>query len=84
MITTLTFHHIGIATKNIEVTAAFYIRAGYKMSYIITEPIQKVNIAFLSNPKLPLLELIAPLTDDSVVNNYLKKIGTDLIIFATV
>ncbi len=77
MISALTFHHIGIATKNIELTAAFYIQAGYRMSDIIIEPVQQVKIAFLSKSGMPLLELIAPLdNNNSVVNNYLQKTGT--------
>ena len=42
------FHHIGVAVKDIDATAAMYEDGGYRMSEIIFDPIQNVNICWLS------------------------------------
>ena len=46
MLESMNFHHIGVATDSIEKTAEYYLEVGYKMSDIIFDPIQKVNITF--------------------------------------
>jgi len=69
-------HHIGIACKSIKVTAEFYIQLGYKLSEIVFDPIQKVNIAFLTKINETCIELIEPFDDNSPINTILKKNGT--------
>ncbi len=77
MLQSMNFHHIGIATDNIDKTAAYYIEVGYKMSEIIFDPIQKVNIAFLSKKSMPLLELLEPASENSPVSKILVKSGVN-------
>jgi methylmalonyl-CoA/ethylmalonyl-CoA epimerase len=70
------FHHIGIATKNIEKCANAYGKFGYSLSDIKIEPTQSVRIAFLSREGAPMIELVEPLTDDSPVSRLVKQSGT--------
>ena len=71
----MNFHHIGVATDSIEKTAEYYLEVGYKMSDIIFDHIQKVNITFLSKKSMPMIELLEPASDDSPVSNILMKSG---------
>lgn len=75
MLTDFKFHHIGIAVKDIEVTAAIYENGGYKTSATIYDPIQNVNICWLTNEDAPILELLAPVNESSPVNKILEKNG---------
>ena len=75
MFTNFFFHHIGIATDNIEKTAAFYLDAGYTNTPVINDPIQQVAICFLSREFSPLVELVSPLTDDTPVTEIIHKSG---------
>ena len=73
----MNFHHIGIATHNIEETAKKYNLFGYKTSTdIIFDPIQNVYISFMEKPNSPRLELVAPENQDSPILNILNKNGT--------
>jgi len=69
------FHHIGIATANIERTAVFYLEAGYTQTPVIYDPIQQVNICFLSRNSAPLIELVSPFTEASPVTEIIRKSG---------
>lgn len=69
------FHHIGIAVKNIDMTVAVYEKGGYAKSNIIFDPIQNVNICWLTKEGMPTVELLAPVNDHSPVCNVLEKNG---------
>ena len=69
------FHHIGIAVESIERTAALFMESGYKMTDIVFDPKQNVNISFLEKPETPLLELVEPVDENSPVRNILNKVG---------
>lgn len=69
------FHHIGIAVFNIEKTAIEYIDAGYTISEIIIEPVQKVKVAYAYKEGFPTIELLAPLNEKSPVCAVLKSRG---------
>ena len=75
MLESMLFHHIGIATESINKTSFYYLDAGYCMSEVIFDPIQKVNIAFLTKDSMPIIELVEPVSDVSPVSNILKKSG---------
>lgn len=75
MLDTFKFHHIGIAVKNIEKTAAIYEQGGYSRSATIYDPIQNVNICWLTKDGMPTVELLAPQDEKSPVNNTLEKVG---------
>lgn len=47
MLDSFKFHHIGMAVKDIDATAAVYEGGGYRMSDIVFDPIQNVNICWL-------------------------------------
>ena len=69
------FHHVGIASESIEKTSKLYIEAGYKMTQVIFDPNQHVNICFLEKEESPLLELVEPVDEISPVRNILNKVG---------
>lgn len=75
MLDNLRFHHIGMAVRSIDDTAAVYVSGGYKMSSVIFDPIQNVNICWLSKEGMPLVELLAPVDGTSPVHNTLAKVG---------
>jgi len=75
MLESMVFHHIGIATDSINKTSKYYLNAGYHMTNIISDTIQKVNIVFLSKSNMPLIELLEPISEDSPVTKIIKKNG---------
>ena len=70
------FHHIGIAVKDIVKAANLYKDAGYLCSEITYDPIQNIEICFLSKDGMPLVELLAAHDEKSPVNNILQKVGS--------
>ena len=75
MLANAIFHHVGIAVESIEKTAVHFIEAGYKMTNIVFDPKQNVNISFLEKVGSPLLELVEPIDEKSPVRNILNKVG---------
>ncbi|MCW3108303.1 MAG: lactoylglutathione lyase [Segetibacter sp.] len=74
MINNLSFHHIGVATSDIEKAIEVYKKLGYRLvDEIITDPIQHVRICFMYLEKHPLVELVAPIDETSPVHKILKK-----------
>lgn len=69
------FHHIGIAVKNIDNTARIYINAGYCKTETVYDPIQHVNICFLSKQGMPVIELLEPIDESSPVFKTIEKNG---------
>jgi len=69
------FHHVGIATESIERTAILFMEAGYRMTNLVFDPKQNVNISFLEKAGSPLLELVEPADEKSPVRNILNKVG---------
>ncbi len=71
------FHHIGVATNNIAMTAQQYSIFGYQiLSEIIFDPIQNVYIAFMEKEGSPRVELVAPVNENSPILNTINKNGT--------
>jgi methylmalonyl-CoA/ethylmalonyl-CoA epimerase len=75
MLDGLRFHHIGVAVFDIEATASVYERAGYKRSATIFDPVQNVNICWLTKDNAPIVELLAPVDEKSPINKTLEKNG---------
>ena len=75
MLESFIFHHIGVAVKDIEVTAQIYRRGGYFCSQTIFDPIQNVNICWLTKEGAPIVELLAPVDETSPVCKTLEKNG---------
>ena len=75
MLDSLKFHHIGMAVKDLDTTAAVYEQGGYKRSASIFDPIQNVNICWLTKEGMPTVELLAPVDETSPVNKTLEKNG---------
>ena len=75
MLDSFKFHHIGVAVKDIEATASVYEQGGYKRSAEIFDPIQNVDICWLTKEGMPIVELLAPVDVKSPVNKTLEKVG---------
>ena len=75
MLNEFIFHHIGIAVKDIQRSREVYEQGGYLCSEIIFDPIQNVNICWLTKEKMPTIELLAPVDDQSPVCKILIKNG---------
>jgi len=71
----LSFHHIGIACRDIEATKPFYIAQGYVASETVFDPVQSVNICFLDKAGMPRIELLSPIGEDSPVVRTLETSG---------
>jgi methylmalonyl-CoA/ethylmalonyl-CoA epimerase len=73
----MNFHHIGIATHNIEETSKKYKLFGYQVSTdTIYDPLQNVYITFMEKLNSPRIELVAPVDLNSPILNTLNKNGT--------
>ena len=75
MLSSFKFHHIGVAVKDIEKTAAIYVQGGYKKSATTFDPVQNVNICWLVKEGMPTVELLAPVNETSPVCKTLEKNG---------
>ncbi len=73
----MNFHHIGVATNNLDKAIRLYSDLGYNMenTNVVYDPIQKVKIAFMDKDGAPLTELLEPHGENSPVENILKKNG---------
>ena len=71
----LTFHHIGIACRDIAKTQSFYLGQGYTASPVVEDPLQHVRISFLEKEGAPRIELLEPLDDQSPVARTLATSG---------
>lgn len=71
----LTFHHIGIACRDLDKTKAFYLQQGYTAMPTVDDPLQHVRISFLNKEGAPRLELLEPLDEQSPVARTLATAG---------
>jgi len=69
------FHHFGIACRDIEKTAEAYRIIGYSKGDTVFDPLQDVNICFLTHDSMPMVELLAPVDENSPVVRILEKNG---------
>lgn len=75
MLESMKFHHIGVAVNDIEATASVYEQGGYHRSARIFDPVQNVNICWLTREGYPTVELLAPVDETSPVCKTLEKNG---------
>lgn len=75
MLSEFKFHHIGVATSDPEATAFVYEQGGYHRSMLIFDPVQNVNICWLTKEGMPTVELLAPVDETSPVSKTLEKNG---------
>lgn len=73
----LHFHHIGVATSDLEKAIAVYKKLGYALQDEKTflDPIQQVHIGFMICEGHPMIELIAPANENSPVQKIISKMG---------
>lgn len=67
--------HLGIAVKSIEESVLRYeVSLGWKkMTELIYDPIQKVNVLFMIDDHGFKYELLEPTGDDSPINKFLER-----------
>lgn len=70
------FHHIGVATSDINKSIKIYKMLDFTPGEIIFDDVQQVNICFVKKSGHPDIELIEPVNDTSPVSQILKKVGT--------
>lgn len=75
MVDLLTFHHVGIACRDISKTSAFYQSMGYTVHPVIPDPLQHVNVCFMEKEGAPRVELLEPLDEKSPVLRTLDAVG---------
>lgn len=75
MLDSFKFHHIGVAVRDLDATASVYEQGGYKRSASVFDPIQNVNICWLTRDGSPTIELLSPVDEKSPVNKTLEKVG---------
>lgn len=68
--------HVGYAVRDIMTTAQPYIDAGWQLSEIFEEQVQRTKIAFLTRPGFTTIELVSPLDGPSPVDKFLEQGGT--------
>ncbi len=76
VVPTLAFHHIGLATKNMDRARRLYESLGYAVSNLNVVQNQRVRVCFVTKKEHPTIELIEPLSDDSPVCAILEKSGS--------
>lgn len=71
----LTFHHTGLLTENLEETASHYaeIFGPQAVSAVYFVQSQQVKVCFVQVGADAFIELVQPVSEDSVVSNLLKK-----------
>jgi methylmalonyl-CoA/ethylmalonyl-CoA epimerase len=75
MLDSFKFHHLGVAVKDISKSAPIYKDGGYNVSDIIYDPVQNVNICWLTKETMPTVELLAPVDESSPICKILEKNG---------
>lgn len=71
----LTFHHIGVACRDIDKTKTFYVNMGYVSADVVDDHLQHVKVCFLDKEDAPRIELLAPLDEQSPVLRTLESSG---------
>ena len=68
--------HIGYLVKNIEKSVKYFSDLGFqKEGEVVYDPLRDIDILFMTNDGYR-VELVAPRSENSVVNSLYKKIGT--------
>jgi catechol 2,3-dioxygenase-like lactoylglutathione lyase family enzyme len=68
------FHHIGVITTDIEASQKFFESLGYHSSEKYEDHPQKSFIVLMNKSSAPTLELVAPMSEDSPAQGWVKRI----------
>lgn len=60
MLDTLTFHHLGLATRDPEASLTFVRAMGYRPGPVVLDPEQNVNLIWCEHDLHPVVEIIYP------------------------
>jgi methylmalonyl-CoA/ethylmalonyl-CoA epimerase len=73
----LTFHHVGVVTRDLRASTMVYEGLGYRASAVIDDPVQGVAIVLCTRaaePSEPIIELISPSHGASPAAGWLARI----------
>ena len=59
-VTSLRFHHFGLATRDLAQSARFLIATGFRVGPTVSIPEQSVDLALAEHSQMPTVELISP------------------------
>ena len=68
------FHHTGVITGDIEASQQFFETLGYQSSEKYEDHPQKSFIVLMNKSSAPTLELVAPMSEDSPAQGWVKRI----------
>jgi methylmalonyl-CoA/ethylmalonyl-CoA epimerase len=65
---------VGVVTRDIAASSAFYAKLEYAASRTFEDPLQKVSIILMRRQESPLIELIFPTDPTSPAMGWLKRV----------
>jgi methylmalonyl-CoA/ethylmalonyl-CoA epimerase len=71
-------HHYGLATKNLKRSAEVFSSLGYQVSEPIFDPIQQVEVSFVSREGQYPIELVCDSGTGGPTSGFLSKVGSGL------
>ncbi len=75
----VTFHHLGLATKQPELARVMLTGLGYGIGKTVFDPEQNVNLALCEAEGMPAVEMIFPATDASPLDGLLATHSSGLV-----
>jgi catechol 2,3-dioxygenase-like lactoylglutathione lyase family enzyme len=68
----LSFHHLGLAVKDVDRALNFVADLGYHASEPVRDELQNVNLVFCTSESMPAVEIIWPTETSGPVSDILK------------
>jgi methylmalonyl-CoA/ethylmalonyl-CoA epimerase len=69
----LSFHHLGLASRNEEQSANFLAGMGYCIGQRIFDPLQKVHLRLCCSESMPDVEIVTPTDASGPLDSILKQ-----------
>jgi hypothetical protein len=71
----LNFHHLGLAVRDPDDAFRYLESLGYVITPTVSDPLQKVNLAFCSHAAMPDVELVWPGAEPSPIDAMVRQRG---------
>lgn len=75
----LTFHHLGLAVKDVDAAIAFLTGLGYRPGASVFDPLQNVNLRMYVHEAMPDVEIISPADGAGPLDQLLSTHGDGLV-----
>lgn len=72
-VASLSFHHVGLASRDPGRAAAFRRALGYHIGPLVRDTIQGVDLALASHPTMPSVEIVTPIGDAGPLTSLLRR-----------